>query len=73
MSQGVKHQVRKQTFEDVVAEKPITELPVVFEGTHEDVLAFLNSQPGYVRRDARKLLFGAFWYNRDEATALLPS
>lgn len=49
------------------------DLPVLFEGPADKAVEFLNSQPGFTRKDAPKLLFGAYWYNREESVALLPT
>jgi hypothetical protein len=64
--------VRRQTFEAVVAGVTLLDLPVVFEGSRLEVAAFGNSQPGFVWKDAPRMLFGGYWYNRVEAVALLP-
>jgi hypothetical protein len=66
-------QVRRQTFEDVLADKTIVELPVVFQGAADQAVDYMNAQPGFVRKDAPKYLFGAYWYNKEERVCLLPT
>lgn len=65
------NEVRRKTFEDVVADKPILELPVVFRGTLRECMEYCKNQPGYVTKHARNQLYGCWFYNKEESVALV--
>lgn len=64
-------QVRRRTFQDVVDEIPILDLPVAYEGSYKDCRAYCEAQPGYIWIDSRLQLAGGYYYNKAEATVLL--
>ncbi len=65
--------IRLQTFDDVLANVDFTALPVVFSGNINECMAYVKSQENYVWKDSKKLLFGGYWYNKNESKVLLPT
>jgi len=64
-------QVRLQTFEDAMNDKPILELPVVFTGSFGAARAYCEKQEGYVAKNSRNSLFGRYYYNKEKCLVLL--
>jgi hypothetical protein len=61
-------QVRKQTFDDVLKDTPLLDLPIVFSGMLPEVVDYCKSQPGFTFRKANKQMFGGFFYKPPTAT-----
>jgi hypothetical protein len=65
------NEVRRKTFEDVVADKPLLKLPVVFSGTLRECIAWCQKQPGYITKNAKNQIYGIWYYNKEESIALM--
>lgn len=66
-----KHEVRCKTFEDVVADKPLLELPIVFNGSLQECIDYCKNQDGYVLKNAKNQLIGFWFYNKEKSIALI--
>jgi hypothetical protein len=64
--------LRQQSFQDLLEDKPILELPVVFTGTRREVIDYAVAN-GYAMVNSRKLLSGCYFYNRQKALCMLPT
>ena len=64
-------EVRKHTFDDVINDVPVLELPIIFTGSFKEVMDFCQQQPGFVWKDSKMMLPGGYFYNKTESVALL--
>lgn len=63
-------EVRRQTFADVLADKTILELEVVFSGTFKDCIEYCQKL-GFVEKPARNQIYGVWYYNKEDSIALM--
>jgi len=66
-----KVEVRKRTFEDLVNEIHILDLPVLFTGNYEECLGYCRKQEGYIEKFNCSILYGKWYYNFEESVALI--
>jgi len=64
-------EVRRKTFEDILSDKPVSELPVVYRGTARDCINWCKQQPGFEVKHAKNQVYGLWFYNREESIALV--
>lgn len=57
----MRYSLKLQTFQDMLNDVPMNDLPDVFTGTSEECKAYAE-QYGYVWKDSRKMLFGGYWF-----------
>ena len=63
--------VRKQTFQDVLDDKPVDKLQIVFTGTLKEANECYLHRPGFVWKDSMKHKYGGYYYNKEESIVLL--
>jgi hypothetical protein len=66
-------QLRKQSFAAMHAGVPVEDLPVVFEGTREQVIDFAVGDGYQMVPSGKCSLLGCYFYNRQQAICLIPT
>ncbi len=65
-------ELRLQTFQDVLDETPLLDLPVEFRGSAQQCDYYASSH-GYTWKNSRKHVHGGYFYNKEAAHCLLPT
>jgi len=57
----MRYSLKLQTFQSMLNDVPMTDLPDVFTGDSADCKAYAERY-GYQWKDSRKMLFGGYWF-----------
>lgn len=63
------NELRKMTFQNVINDTPITQLPIIFHGFFHECCKEAE-RLGYVWKPSRKYLYDGYYYNKQESACL---